>query len=1101
MMVALAVGGCGRKDGAGEDDFTRLTNLGRSQLDQGEGTRAAEYFQQALQAKPTSLEARLNLANAFLLANRPAEAIREAGEALRLEPNSAAAHYIAGCAWLRAGDATNALKSLQQSHAIDVAVTALNFQLGLAHEALGQAEDAIRELQTVVEHEPEHRAAHYRLSQLLLRQGRGPEAAEALRAHQAILAKAPGVPGDVATFEKCKHTAARLPFRLEQPLARGIAVAFTDATAAVLPGAARLQGPLGVIDLAHDGRHSLFVREGEAFRLLANPGQGRPFQAAAAALPGIPGARYAACLVGDLQNDGTEDALLLGDRGSQLFRFSTNGAVTEVTRGTLLTNLAAADGVLLDFDYTGKLGLIVLQPDGRLRYLRNLSSPFALYFSELNVTSGLPATVTGGAGLAVEDLNGDELLDLLLARDGAEPLVFTRQRGGPFVATNLAPALPAAPVLAPGDLNNDSLPDVAAATAEHVEVRFAGGVPARRLPLGGFRVRALALVDYDNDGWLDLLAAGSGGLRAWRNLGAAGFQDATAALGLERAVRGPLAHVAAADFDQDCDTDVVVAGADGGLQFLRNDGGNAHRQLKLQLVGRRSNQSALGVKFEVSAGGLRAWRTVQRLPVEVGVGRRAKVDSLAVRWFDVVLNNDDLNVADCQVLTLHEIEKPTGSCPYLYAWDGQGFRFVTDLLGAAPLGLRVSDTRFVEADPPEFVPLGDERAFPPRGTRHVLQVTEELREVLYLDEAKLAVVDRPPGTEVHTTGKLVPGAPFPRHELVTLERRQALRQAVNHEGADVTAALQQADRVMVSPTRLRGGQLRGLAEPHAVTLDFGPLDPAQPLVLALTGWLRFGGGMANVGAAHTPGLPFPFPVLEAEVAAADGPPAWRPVDVVVGSPAGKTKTILVELAGRLPAGTRRLRLGAAFEIHWDRIALFHRRAAADTRVTLLAPTRTDLHWRGFSEFADLPWFLPLTPDYRTARSHADWTLTPAGWCTRYGAVDELIARRDDALALVNGGDELTLEWETAALPPRVAGMEREFFFYSVGWDKDADFHCELGWQVEPLPWHGMDAQRYGREPRPELREADALMRRYNTRWVGPRTLARPRQTSPAAGGR
>ena len=101
---------------------------------------------------------------------------------------------------------------------------------------------------------------------------------------------------------------------------------------------------------------------------------------------------------------------------------------------------------------------------------------------------------------------------------------------------------------------------------------------------------------------------------------------------------------------------------------------------------------------------------------------------------------------------------------------------------------------------------------------------------------------------------------------MTLHRRQPLRRAVNHEGADVTAALQTADRVMVSPTKLRTKQLRGLAEPHSVTLDFGPLDPARPLVLALTGWLRFGGGMANIGAAHTPDLPFPFPTLETEAA-------------------------------------------------------------------------------------------------------------------------------------------------------------------------------------------------------------------------------------------
>src|SRR6185295_2879744 len=120
-----------------------------------------------------------------------------------------------------------------------------------------------------------------------------------------------------------------------------------------------------------------------------------------------------------------------------------------------------------------------------------------------------------------------------------------------------------------------------------------------------------------------------------------------------------------------------------------------------------------------------------------------------------------------------------------------------------------------------------------------------------------------------------------------------------------------------SPPRLRVPQLRGLAEPHGWILDFGPLDVGRPLVLVLNGWLRFGGGMANIAASQDPSLPFPFPQLEMEVA----PGRWKPVAVVVGAPAGKTKTILVDLEGKLEAGTRRLRLTEAFEIHWDRIAL------------------------------------------------------------------------------------------------------------------------------------------------------------------------------------
>jgi hypothetical protein len=64
---------------------------------------------------------------------------------------------------------------------------------------------------------------------------------------------------------------------------------------------------------------------------------------------------------------------------------------------------------------------------------------------------------------------------------------------------------------------------------------------------------------------------------------------------------------------------------------------------------------------------------------------------------------------------------------------------------------------------------------------------------------------------------------------------------------------------------------------------------------------------------------------------------------------------------------------------------------------------------------------------------------------------------------------------------------RDFFLYLDGWDKDSDFHVATGTQVEPLPFHGMNDQLYGREKRPES-PSDELHRRYNTRWVEGRVL-------------
>jgi hypothetical protein len=220
--------------------------------------------------------------------------------------------------------------------------------------------------------------------------------------------------------------------------------------------------------------------------------------------------------------------------------------------------------------------------------------------------------------------------------------------------------------------------------------------------------------------------------------------------------------------------------------------------------------------------------------------------------------------------------------------------------------------------------------------------------------------------------------------------------------------------------------------------------------------------------------------------------SWKRVPVDVGVPAGKTKTILVDLDGKLPSGARRLRLSTAFELYWDSVSLCVRASAQQNRLTSLRPNHSDLHWRGFSEFAPLPPWLPLTPEYDRLRDGPPWRRTPYGWCTRYGAVDDLVAEKDNALALLNGGDELALSFAADQLPPKPDGFERDFFLHVAGWDKDADFHVGQGWQVEPLPFHGMDDQAYGRQPRPSSLD-DGWRARYNTRWVGPFVLRQKRK--------
>ena len=934
-----------------EDGFTRLMTRGNAYLDQGDATNAVAAYSQAVKLAPDNLDARLNLANSCLLAGDNSNAVEECRQALGLDHNSAAAFYLMGCAYLRSDQAEPAVQAFQQSEQIDNAVTALHFQLGLAQARLGHLDEAIRQFEIVARFEPDHPSVHYQLSLLYGRSGRSADAAREMQRHQEILAKNPGASSGPAAFERCKYTRPRIRFVLEQPDRRGVPVRFTDATTASFNHASEYHGPMAVLDYNHDGRNSLFVTDGEkGFRILDN--QNGHFQPLGQLLPAKTEAAYRRCLVGDLNNDRFEDVLVLGERASQVFKFATNGEARDFTAFTGLQTLKACDGLLADLDFSGKLDILAVRPDGSgLSVYQNLGN---FYFQERTADSGLPAAFAGAERVEVEDWNNDDVPGVFVARAGLPPAFFPKQRAGTFAASNSPADWPVGSVIATGDLNNDLRPDLVVAGAQSLSIVYGGMTERAILPLGGFKVRGILLLDYDNDGWLDVIAWGDG-LRVWRNLGHAGFADVTAELGLDKI--GPVDALVAADFDGDGDSD-LIASTPAGLRFWRNDGGNANRQLKLRLSGNRSNASALGVKVELSAGHWRTLRTLQQLPLEIGVGKVDKLEALKTRWFDLSSTLVDVPVPTNELI-LDELTLPSGSCPYLYAWNGQTFRFVTDILGASPLGLPLTKSRYIEADPEEFLSLGGDEQFPPKNGAYEVRITEELREVLYLDEVRLIAVDHPEGTLVYSTSKLRPGKPFPPHELQTMRQVASLKKATRSDGLDVTDALAREDGVMVSPVRLREPQLRGLAEPFSVTMDFGELSANRPLVLALTGWLRFGGGMANIAASLDSTLPFPFPTLEAELP--DG--TWKKVDTEVGAPAGKTKTITVDLEKKLPPGARRLRLTTAFEIYWDSASLCEKVALSQNRQTTLVPSRADLHWRGYSEFIPQPAWLPLTPDY------------------------------------------------------------------------------------------------------------------------------------------
>ena len=83
--------------------------------------------------------------------------------------------------------------------------------------------------------------------------------------------------------------------------------------------------------------------------------------------------------------------IVLGENASHVFKFVTNAAITEMTRFAGLKDLKASDGALVDLDFTGKLNLLTIQPDGKSA--RTFLNRGNFYFSENTATSGFPANL------------------------------------------------------------------------------------------------------------------------------------------------------------------------------------------------------------------------------------------------------------------------------------------------------------------------------------------------------------------------------------------------------------------------------------------------------------------------------------------------------------------------------------------------------------------------------------------------------------------------------------------------------------------------------------------------------------------------------------
>jgi enediyne biosynthesis protein E4 len=422
---------------------------------------------------------------------------------------------------------------------------------------------------------------------------------------------------------------------------------------------------------------------------------------------------------GDVDNDGCMDLYLTNFGSNRLFRNNCDGTFTDVSQssGTADSGWSVA-AAFLDYDRDGWLDLYVghyvqysISADKRCTGLtgrRDYCTP-AVYTPEAdrlyrNLGSGRFVDVTAKAliggpfgpalGVSTADFNGDGWADIYVANDGRENLLWINQRDGTFRNTGLlsgaalsADGKPEASMgVDAGDFDNDGDEDLfmthLPSEGNNLYVNDGSGLfedrsaPSALGPLSiGYSGFGTAWFDYDNDGWLDILAV-NGAIEAikgrlnepfpydernllFRNLRDGRFEDATARAGAVFSLSEVSRGAAFGDIDNDGDVDVVLSNVHAPARLLINNVGNRNHWAGLRLIEGRdklgpytpgavgaelasARRDMLGAKVEIlRKSGPPLWRRVRTdgsyasandPRVLAGLGESTESPTIRVHW-------------------------------------------------------------------------------------------------------------------------------------------------------------------------------------------------------------------------------------------------------------------------------------------------------------------------------------------------------------------------------------------------------------------------------------------------------------------------------------
>jgi hypothetical protein len=311
-----------------------------------------------------------------------------------------------------------------------------------------------------------------------------------------------------------------------------------------------------------------------------------------------------------------------------------------------------------------------------------------------------------GLGALFVDVNNDGRPDLLVANDSTPNYLYINKGNGTFddqsylsgFALNGDGREVSNMGLAVGDYENNGHLDLVSTDFSDdydlvflndgqgnlTDVSYKSGVASPTVPFVGF---GDGFLDYDNDGWKDLLIVNGhvypqvdqhpdwGMSYAQRpllfhNLGNGKFELVPAVEGTGLAAIGVGRGAAFGDLFNDGKVDVVINNLDGPPTLLRNVNPDHHHWVELKLMGHgKTPRDAVGTTVYLTAGGMRqredvlsggSYLSSSDMRVHFGLGDADKVDRVEIHWAGGPVEKFDLPAVD-RIFTVEEGKGITGS--------------------------------------------------------------------------------------------------------------------------------------------------------------------------------------------------------------------------------------------------------------------------------------------------------------------------------------------------------------------------------------------------------------------------------------------------------